>query len=96
MSESGSTSVVKMVQGIHRDALEILQMAYPFQKSAGRGVVCLRDETLAPTKWPLAHVVEIHPGHDAKVHIVTIDTAKGRCTRPIVKMVPPVYHEDKS
>ena len=46
-------------------------------------------------KWPLARVVEIHPGRDGKVRVVTVETAKGRYTRPIVKIVPLVYHEDK-
>ena len=50
---------------------------------------------MAPTKWPLARVVEIHPGRDGKVCVVTVETAKGRYTSPIVKVVPLVYHEDK-
>ena len=52
---------------------------------------------MAPTKWPLARIVEIHPGKDGKVQVATIETAKGRYYRhPIVKMVPLVDHEDNS
>ena len=58
-------------------------------------IVCLRDEPLAPTKWPLARVVKTHPGNDGKVRVVTVSTTKGRYTRPITKVVPLVYHEDK-
>ena len=51
-------------------------------------VVCLREEPLAPTKWPLVRVAEIHPGRDGNVHVVTVETAKGRYTRPLGKIVP--------
>ena len=50
---------------------------------------------MAPTKWPLACVAEIHLGGDGKVRVVTVETAKGRYTHPIVKIVPLVYYEDK-
>ena len=49
---------------------------------------------MAPTKWPLARIVEVHPRKDGKVHMATVKTAKGRYKRPIVTMVPLVYHED--
>ena len=51
---------------------------------------------MAPTRWPLARIVEIHPGKDGKVRVATVETAKGRYRRPIVKMVPLVHHEDNS
>lgn len=57
-------------------------------------IVCLRDEPTAPTRWPLARVVEIHPGKDGKVRVATVETVKGRYTRPVVKMVPLVFHEE--
>ena len=58
-------------------------------------IVCLRDEPLAPTRWPLARVVEVHSGPDGKVRVVMVETAKGRYTRPIVKIVLLVYYDDK-
>ena len=51
-------------------------------------VVCLRDEPTSPTKWPLARVIEIHPGQDGRVRVVTVRTPKGTYKRPIVKVVP--------
>ena len=51
-------------------------------------IVCLRDEPLAPTRWPLARVIEIHPGRDGRTRVVTVRTAKGIYKRPIIKMVP--------
>lgn len=56
-------------------------------------IVCLRDEPLAPTRWPLARVIEVHPGRDGKTRVVTVRTAKGIYKRPIVKMVPLVCQD---
>ena len=50
-------------------------------------IVCLRDEPTAPTKWPIARVVEVHPGKDKRVRVVTVRTARGTYKRPIVKIV---------
>ena len=51
-------------------------------------VVCLRDEPTAPTKWPLAHMIEIHPGQDGNLRVVTVRTLRGTDKRPVVKIVP--------
>lgn len=50
-------------------------------------VVILRDETLFPTKWPLARIVAVHPGKDNLVRVITIRTEKGEYKRPITKIV---------
>ena len=57
-------------------------------------IACLRDEPTAPTKWPLARVIEVHPGHDGIVRVVTVRTAKGQYKRPIVKLVPLLRSND--
>ena len=54
-------------------------------------VVCLREEPMAPTKWPLAKITK---GQDGKVRVVTIRTAKGEYVRPIVKLVPLVQERE--
>ena len=51
-------------------------------------IVCLRDEPLAPTKWPLARIIQVHPGKDVKVRVVTVKTAMGIYKRPMIKVVP--------
>ncbi|XP_077275741.1 uncharacterized protein LOC143904736 [Temnothorax americanus] len=52
------------------------------------GRLCLlRNETTPPTRWPLARVVKVHPGEDGRVRVVTVRTATGELTRPIVKLV---------
>ena len=42
---------------------------------------------MTPTRWPLATVIEVHPGQDGKVRVVTIKTAKRVYTRPVIKLV---------
>nr|XP_040219997.2 uncharacterized protein LOC120948080 [Anopheles coluzzii] len=43
-------------------------------------LVILMDESLPTTRWPLARIVEIHPGEDKMVRVVTLKTAKGIIT----------------
>ena len=50
-------------------------------------VVCVRDEHLAPTKWPLARVVDVYPGQDGQVRVVTVRTSRGTYKRPVTKIV---------
>ena len=49
-------------------------------------LVILRDDSPLPTKWPLARVVEVHPGKDALVRVATIRTSTGIYTRPVTKL----------
>ena len=51
-------------------------------------VVCVRKEPTTPTKWPLARVIQVHPGHDGKVRVATMQTCKGIYNRPVVSLVP--------
>ncbi len=48
-------------------------------------IVILCDETLFPTKWPLARVIDVHPGRDKLVRVVTLKTEKGIYKRPIAR-----------
>ena len=50
-------------------------------------IVILRDEVLFPTDWPLAKVIDVHPGRDDLVRVVTVRTAKGTYKRPVTKVV---------
>ena len=51
-------------------------------------IVCLRKEPMSRTKWPLARIIEVHPGKDGKVRVITVKRMKGIYKRPIVKVVP--------
>ena len=49
-------------------------------------VVVLREDSIVPTQWPLARVVQVHPGKDGLVRVVTIRTEKGTYKRPVSKI----------
>ncbi|XP_049291622.1 uncharacterized protein LOC125768263 [Anopheles funestus] len=60
----------------------------------GRMVIVV-DELLPTTRWPLARVVEVHPGADGLVRVVTLRTPKGIIKRPITKICPlPISSEN--
>ncbi len=49
-------------------------------------VVILREDNLIPTKWPLARVVQVYPGRDDLVRVVSVKTAQGIYKRPVTKI----------
>ncbi|XP_043493624.1 uncharacterized protein LOC122518642 [Polistes fuscatus] len=51
-------------------------------------LVLITDERLPPSKWPLARVIQLHPGKDGLCRVVTLKTATSTITRPIVKLAP--------
>ena len=63
-----------------------LKLALPSHNLCVGDIVCLHNEPMAPTKWPLARIVEVHPGGDGKVRVITVRTMKGIYKRPIVKV----------
>lgn len=59
-------------------------------------LVLLTDERLPPSKWPLARVLELHPGQDGLTRVVTIQTASTTLKRPIAKLCILPIHTDSS
>lgn len=52
------------------------------------GRLCLlRNETMPPTKWPLARVERLLPGPDGQVRVVELRTATSSYTCPVSKLV---------
>ena len=51
-------------------------------------LVLLREDKTAPLHWPTAVIIDIHPGKDGIVRVVTIRTPKGLFKRPIIKICP--------
>ena len=49
-------------------------------------VVIIREDGLLPTKWAIARVVDIHPGQDNAVRVVTIRTSTSTYKRPVTKV----------
>lgn len=50
-------------------------------------LVLVKESNMAPTVWPLAKIVNTHPGRDGVVRVVTLQNANGRIfQRPTVKL----------
>ncbi|XP_055644163.1 uncharacterized protein LOC129780182 [Toxorhynchites rutilus septentrionalis] len=49
-------------------------------------VVILQDQQLPPLRWPLARILELHPGQDGVVRVITLRTAAGVFKRPTTKI----------
>ncbi|XP_018371800.1 PREDICTED: uncharacterized protein LOC108766794 [Trachymyrmex cornetzi] len=49
-------------------------------------MVLLTDERYPPAKWPLARVLQLHPGKDGLTRVVTVRTATTTYKRPITKV----------
>ncbi|XP_058987780.1 uncharacterized protein LOC131806914 isoform X1 [Musca domestica] len=59
-------------------------------------VVILKNEETHAARWPLAKVVEVHPGKDGVVRIVTVKTQDGVIKRPINKLCPLEHMDEES
>lgn len=51
-------------------------------------LVLVKDENLAPAKWPMARITEVHPGDDNRVRVVTLKMKNSFLQRPITKIAP--------
>lgn len=51
-------------------------------------LVLISDERLPPCKWPLARVLDLHPGKDGLARVATLKTATTTLTRPLTKLAP--------
>lgn len=51
-------------------------------------IVILKDESLAPARWPLARIIETHPGPDGVARVATLRTSSGILKRAVSKICP--------
>ncbi|XP_030753188.1 uncharacterized protein LOC115880190 [Sitophilus oryzae] len=49
-------------------------------------LVLLKEDDTPPLHWPLARVIEVFPGGDGKIRVVTLQTSNGSYVRPITKI----------
>lgn len=49
-------------------------------------IVIVIDENTPPAKWMMGRVVEVHPGRDGFIRMVTLKTKNSTLQRPIVKL----------
>lgn len=59
---------------------------YPKRNLAVGDVVVLKEDSILPTKWPLAKVIQVHPGQDGLVRVATVKTENGTYRRPVTKI----------
>ncbi|UYV67861.1 hypothetical protein LAZ67_5002285 [Cordylochernes scorpioides] len=94
--------VQKMVQHLWRqwstDYIHNLPQRHkwrtPRPNVATGSLVLVREEPVPPAKWIMGLVVEIHPGKNGLVRVVSIRTKAGLLKRPLVKLaLLPVPHE---
>lgn len=76
----------------HTEYLHTLQQrpkwtdsAQPLKRGA---LVLISNELLPPLQWPLGRVVDVHPGSDGIVRVVTVKTSRGILKRPVAKLCP--------
>ena len=51
-------------------------------------LVLIKEEKLPPNQWKMGRILELHPGADNLVRVVSIKTKDGILKRPIVKVCP--------
>ncbi|XP_043271223.1 uncharacterized protein [Venturia canescens] len=49
-------------------------------------LVVIKDENLPPIRWKMDRIVELHPGSDKHVRVVTVRASNGRIKRSIAKV----------
>lgn len=57
-------------------------------------LVLVRDDRYPPSKWPLGRIVELHPGPDDLVRVVTVKTATTTFRRHISRLCPLHLEDD--
>lgn len=50
--------------------------------------VLVKNESTAPTRWPLGRIMEVHPGIEEKKTVVILKVQGGIFKRPIKKLCP--------
>ena len=55
----------------------------------------LQEDNLVPSKWPLARVLQVHPGKDGLVRVATVKTSTGIYKRSTCKLALLLPQEEK-
>lgn len=55
-------------------------------------IVLVHDKNLPPSNWVLGRIIELHPGDDKIIRVVTLKTANAILKRPVSKLsILPIY-----
>lgn len=57
----------------------------PVEVQTGK-LVIIHDNNLPPMRWRMGRIIQVHPGSDGVVRVVTIKTASGELKRPVEKI----------
>lgn len=49
-------------------------------------IILLKEDGIAPTKWPIAQVMMVHPGNDGLMRVATVRTTRGMYKRSVSKI----------
>lgn len=49
-------------------------------------LVIIREDNAAPMNWPMARIVDVHPGQDEVTRVVTLRTPNGLTKRPVTRL----------
>lgn len=82
-----------------KEYLQQLQVRQKWRRTATNikvgSLAVIKTELQPPARWLMGRVVEVHPGPDQLVRVVTLQTANGTLKRPISKVCPlPVQIDD--
>ncbi|KAH0945724.1 hypothetical protein HN011_011004 [Eciton burchellii] len=73
-----------------KDYLHSLQVRNKWSTSPANikinDLVIVRNPQLPPSRWELARVIQVHPGSDGHIRMVTLRTACGHYKRPITQI----------
>lgn len=73
-----------------QDYLHSLQQRYKWRAEKidlkVNDLVLMKSSLLPPSKWELGRIVEVHPGPDGRVRVVTVKTANSSFKRPITQL----------
>lgn len=67
---------------------------YPSRNLTVGDVVVLKEDSIVPSKWPLAKVIRVYPGKDGLVRVATVKTEKGTYKRPVSKIALLLPHTE--
>lgn len=59
-------------------------------------LVLLREDNTPPSKWPIARILEVHPGSDDKVRVVTLEKHSANIKSPVPEDLGPYLRKLKT
>ena len=76
----------------HKEYLTELQTRVKWQKHQSSNqlnvgsIVLIKEDNLPPLKWQMGRVIELHPGKDNVVRVVSVKTNHGAVKRAVTKI----------